>query len=44
MMWGYGNYGAGFAGFWILGVVFYLVAFFDLVLLGTWLWKQLKKK
>lgn len=31
-------------GFGVLGLLFWIVGFVDLVLIGLWLWKQLKKK
>jgi hypothetical protein len=40
-----GNYGAGgFSGFWILGIIVHIIIIVDLILLGMWLWKQIKKK
>lgn len=55
MMWGYGNgagygnYGqmtnwGGFGLFSIIWIITWAVFFIDLVLLGMWLWKQVKKK
>ncbi len=55
MMWGYGNtagYGnngqmanwGGFGVFSIIWIITWAVFFIDLVLLGMWLWKQVKKK
>lgn len=44
-MMGYGNYGGGvMGGVGIVMLLFWLVAFVDLVLLGMWLWKQVGKK
>lgn len=40
---GYGNgwgMGGGFAGF---GIVTWVIVTIDLILLGLWLWKQIKK-
>jgi hypothetical protein len=47
MGWGNGGnmmYGNGFGAFGIIFSLFWLVGFIDLVLLGLWLYKQLKKK
>ncbi len=41
--WGGGNM-MGVGGFATLFVVFWIIVFIDLVLLGLWLWKQLQKK
>lgn len=45
MMWGYGNGSAGGfgAGFGLLAFLFWLVVFIDLVLLGVFLWKKVRK-
>lgn len=46
MMWNYQsmmNWGQT-DGFWFFGLVFWVVSFIDLVLLGMWLWKQINKK
>lgn len=45
MMWGYGggNY-MGFGGYAIFGFLTWLVLLVDLVLLGFWLYKQVRKK
>jgi len=40
MQYGYNMMG----GFGFLGVIFWLVLLFDLILLGVWLWKQVQKK
>lgn len=36
-----GNFGFEFG---LLGLIFWTVAFVDLILLGIWLWKQISKK
>ena len=41
-MMGYG-YGGMMGGAFGLGFITWLVVIFDLVLLGIWLWKQIKK-
>lgn len=38
----YGNWGA-WGGVSVIGTVTWLVIVIDLVLLGLWLWKQIKK-
>lgn len=48
-MMGWNGYGimngvGGFSGFWILTTITYIVIIVDLILLGMWLWKQVKKK
>ncbi|MCL5435432.1 MAG: hypothetical protein M1405_03520 [Patescibacteria group bacterium] len=47
-MMGLGNAGmmgfGGFGLFWVLPLVLYIVVIIDFILLGFWLWKQLKKK
>ena len=40
MGWGYGNM---MGGFWFFGSILWIVVLVDLVLLGIWLWKQIKK-
>ncbi len=44
-MMGYGyNYGGMMGGGWTgLGIITWLALTIDLVLLGVWLWKQIKK-
>lgn len=42
-MMGYGNYGAMMGGVGSLGFITWLVLLIDFVLLGVWLWKQIKK-
>ncbi|MBI5619923.1 hypothetical protein HY950_03105 [Candidatus Gottesmanbacteria bacterium] len=45
--WGGNMMGWGGAGWQTVGslmIAFWIVSFIDLVLLGLWLWKQLKKK
>lgn len=46
MGWGYGNMMAGSFGwgFGVLGLIFWLVAFIDLVLLGVFLWRRITLK
>ncbi len=47
MNWGYGNMMSWYGGLGLFGLfalLFWLVSFIDLVLLGFWLWKQLQKK
>jgi hypothetical protein len=41
-----GNYGfeGGFSGFWIVAIIVHVIIIVDLILLGLWLWKQIKKK
>ncbi len=41
---GYGNMMNGAWGIGLLGFIFWIVLFVDLILLGMWLWKQLQKK
>jgi len=47
-MMGFGGYGnenmMGWGGIGFLGLLFWLVLFVDLILLGIWLWKQINKK
>lgn len=46
-MMGWGNYGYGAmmgTSFGTLGLILWLIALIDLVLLGIWLWKQINKK
>lgn len=46
MGWGYGNngmMGGNFGAFSILALLFWLVGFIDLVLVGIWLWQKIKK-
>lgn len=46
MMWGYnhpGMMGGWGLGLGIAGTLFWLVAFVDLILLGIFLWKKIKK-
>ena len=43
-MMGFGNYGNMMGGFGVLGSIFWIVILIDLILLGTWLWKQIYKK
>ena len=43
---GYGydfGYGGMMGGSWLLCTITWLVVIVDLVLLGVWLWKQIKK-
>lgn len=44
MMNGNSGLGGGFSGFWIVAMIIHLVIVVDLILLGMWLWKQIKKK
>lgn len=43
MPWGYGNMMSGSWG-GSLGLILWIVAVIDLILLGVWLWKQIQKK
>ena len=42
-MMSYGNYWGMMSGFSLFGFLTWLVVIVDLVLLGVWLWKQIKK-
>lgn len=44
MMNGAYGFGGGFSGFWIVGIIVHIIVVIDLILLGVWLWKQIKKK
>lgn len=47
MPWGFQNmmnWGPGFAWFGFLGLIFWIVVFVDLVLLGIYLWKKIERK
>lgn len=44
MGWNYGYTGMMSGGFWFFGSLLWIVIFVDFILLGLWLWKQLKKK
>jgi hypothetical protein len=44
MMNGIFGVGGGFGGFWIVALIVHGIIIFDLILLGIWLWKQIKKK
>jgi len=35
---------AGYGAFGIVGFLFWLIIFIDLILLGMWFWKQINKK
>jgi hypothetical protein len=37
------GYGYGMSGFGALGLLTWLAVLVDLVLIGVWLWKQIKK-
>jgi len=39
----YGGYGGMMGGLGTLGLIAWVVVFVDLVLVGVWLWKQIKK-
>ena len=43
MMYGYGSYGGMMGGAGVLGLLTWLVVFVDLVFVGVWLWKQIRK-
>ncbi len=44
MMWGYGSNFSGFSGFGFFWILTWAVLFIDMILLGVWLWKQVRKK
>ena len=38
------SFGGTFSGFWVVGIIIHTIVVIDLILLGVWLWKQIKKK